>query len=178
MTHQIFAAFSAVVFAATALPSIADAQLSAKSSAPTSRIARAIELEEKALALHGAPSRASEAAWLHKQAASLRDPADPAGVQQLAVAAHLFNYANRPFDARRTMEEAAERALGMGDLVRAAQAYVEATFLAKAQNNRSEMNRLGRKALLLTHSPRLTPEERRLLTNRIGSDPVLAALLK
>jgi hypothetical protein len=96
-------------------------------------------------------------------------------VQPLAWAAHLFGYAKRPLEARRTMEEAAERALAMGDVVRAAQAYVEASFFADKQKNRVETERLGRKALLLAGSPLLAGDQRDEIMKRIRSNPTLAS---
>jgi hypothetical protein len=164
----------------TLLPARAESQTSAKSSQPepVSRIQRAIELEELAIALHGQPARAVEAARLHKQSASLRNANDPEAVQSLAMAAHLFGYGNRTLEARRTMEQAADRALAMGDVVHAAKAYVEATFFADKLNNQGEMDRLGRKALLLARSPLLTADERTNIIKRIRSNPSLASLVR
>ena len=160
------------------LPSIAQCQTATKSSEPNGRLGRAIELHERAVALHSQPARAAEAARLHRWSAQLRSSTDPEAVKSLAMAAHLFGYAKRPLDARRTMEEAAERALAMGDVARAAQAYVEATFFAEKLKNRSEIERLGRKALLLAESPVLATEERAAIMNRIRSTPSLAGLVK
>lgn len=153
----------------------AQSRTSIKSSEPISRIARAIELQEQAVALHAQPARAVEAARLHKQSAYLRNRNDPEAVQSLAMAAHLFGYAKRPLEARKTMEEAAERALAMGDVVRAAQAYVEASFFADKQKNRVETERLGRKALLLAGSPLLAGDQRDAIMKRIRSNPTLAS---
>jgi hypothetical protein len=160
------------------VPMRAESQTSVKSSQPIGRLARAVELQERAIALHAQPTRAAEAARLHKWSASLRDADDPEAVRSLAMAAHLFGYANRPFDARVTMEEAAERALAMGDVVKAAQSYVEATFFAQKQKKQSEIERLGRKALLLAASPLLAAEQRTAIMQRIRSNPSLAGLVK
>ena len=161
--------------AAATITTQAAAQVSAKASVPPSRTARAIELQEQAIALHAQPARAVDAARLHKQSAYLRNRNDPEAVQSLAMAAHLFGYAKRPIEARRTMEEAADRALAMGDVVRAAQAYVEASFFADKQKNRQEAERLGRKALLLAGSPLLAAEQRSAIMKRIRSNPTLAS---
>jgi hypothetical protein len=158
-------------------PDQSQAQSRTKSSQPvaTSRIARAIELQEQAVALHPQPARATDAARLHKQSAYLRNRNDPEAVQSLAMAAHLFGYAKRPLEARRTMEEAAERALAMGDVVGAAHAYVEASFFADKQKNHVETERLGKKALLLARSPLLAGDQRDAIRKRVRSDPTLAS---
>jgi hypothetical protein len=175
-THTIVSVIS--LAGVLLLPGAATSQTAAKSSQPISRSARAIELQERAIALHEQPARAAEAARLHKLSASLRNANDPEAVQSLAMAAHLFGYAKRPLEARKTMEDAAERALAMGDVVRAAQAYVEATFFAVKQQNRSETERLGRKALLLAGSPLLGADQRTVIMRRIRSNPSLAVLLQ
>ena len=141
-----------------------------------SRMAHALELEQRARDLHADPSRAGEAARLHRQSAGLRSANDPEAVESLAMAAHLFNYSGRPLAARNTMEEAADRALALGDVFRAARAYVEAAFFADAQQDRVETTRLGRKALLLAGSSRLTDEERTSIRNRIRTSSTLASL--
>jgi hypothetical protein len=166
----------AVGIAAATISTPSQGQVRAKSSEPVSRVARAIELQEQAVALHAQPARAVEAARLHKASAALRNANDPEAVQSLAMAAHLFGYAKRPIEARRTMEEAADRALAMGDVVRAAQAYVEASFFADKQKNRVETQRLGRKALLLAGSPLLPVDQRNAIMKRIRSNPTLASL--
>ena len=92
------------------------------------------------------------------------------------MAGYLFNYAKRPLDARRTMEEAADRALAMGDVFRAARAYVEAACFAEEQQDRVATARLGNKALLLVSSSRITAEERTSIRNRIRTSSTLASL--
>ena len=177
-TYSILIA--AALAAASVAPNQAEGQTRAKASQPVtvSRVARAIELQEQAIALHAQPARAAEAARLHIQSAYLRNPNDPEAVQSLAMAAHLYGYAKRSFDARRTMEEAAERALAMGDVVRAAQAYVEASFFADKQKNRVETERLGKKALLLAGSPLLAADQRNAIMKRIRTNPTLASLVQ
>ena len=141
-----------------------------------SRVAHALELEQRAKDLHADPARAGVAARLHRQSAHLRSANDPEAVESLAMAGYLFSYAKRPLDARKTMEEAAERALAMGDVFRAARAYVEAAFFADEQQDRGETTRLGRKALLLASSTRITAEERTSIVQRIRTSSALASL--
>ncbi len=154
------------------------AQVSAKASQPVAAALRADEVHEKALALHAVPNRAFDAAQLHLQAVALRAANDSKAIDDLALAAHMFGYAKRPLDAKRTMERAADRALSIGDVVRAAQALVDATFMADEQRNRSEVNRLGRKALLLAESPLLNADQRLTITERIAKNPRVAAAIR
>ena len=155
----------------------AEAQTSTKASVPVPASVRAAELHTRAVELHADPSRAFEAARLHIAAAQLRTPSDPEGVHDLALAAHMYSYAKRPLEAKRTMERAAERALAMGDVLRAAQAYVDATFMADIQQNRVEVTRLGRRALLLAGSPLLDSQQQSAITRRLRGNQNIAALI-
>ena len=146
-------------------------------AAPAENIDRAAEIEQRAVELHSDVTRAAEAARLHHWSAELRAAADPNAVESLAMAAHLFGYAHRPKEARKTMEQAADRALAMGDVARAAHAYLEAAFFADVLKQRSEVERLGKKALLLANSPLLPDDQRKAITDRIRFDASLASLL-
>jgi hypothetical protein len=131
-----------------------NAQTSVKASQPKfGKEARADEYEHRAIALHSKPERAAEAARLHRWSAALRSETDPRAVEALAMSAHMFSYAKMPAEARKTMERAAVRALDIGDVQRAAQAYVEAAFFAELESDRGQVTRLGRKALALSESP-------------------------
>jgi hypothetical protein len=165
----------AIVSALATVPARVQSQ-TATTPEQISKLAHALELEQRAKELHADPTRASEAARLHRQSAHLRSANDPEAVESLAMAAHLFSYAQRPLAARNTMEEAADRALAMGDVFRAARAYVEAAFLADKQQDRAETTRLGRKALLLAGSTRITAEERASIIKRIRTTSALASL--
>src|SRR5262245_65111269 len=165
----------AIVSALAAVPARIQSQTVAMPE-QISRMAHALELEQRAQELHPDLSRAGVAARLHRQSAQLRSANDPEAVESLALAAYLFSYAKRPLAARKTMEEAADRALAMGDVFRAARAYVEAAFFADQQQDRVETTRLGRRALLLAGSSRITEEERTSIRNRIRTSSALANL--
>ena len=167
----------AIVSALATVPARVQSQTAATPE-QISRMAHALELEQRARELHAQPSRTGEAARLHRQSAHLRGANDPEAVESLALAAYLFSYAKRPLVARKTMEEAADRALAMGDVFRAARAYVEAAFFADGQQDRVETARLGHKALLLAGSSRITEEERTSIRNRIRTNPALASLVQ
>lgn len=132
---------------------------------------RADSLHEEALKLQEDPARAVDAARLYKDEAKLRPKDDPGAVDHLMLASHLLFIANRPLDARRTLEDAAERALGAGDVQRAALAFIEAAFVADRAGNKEEAQRLGHRAELLSVSEYLTPEQRQEITRRLRRAP-------
>src|SRR5215204_5097243 len=115
-----------VLIALTAGAARVSAQTIAHSFVPTSPAARAEALHNGGVALHANLTRAAEAARLHVESARMRQSDDPQAVNCLTLAAHLFSYSNRPMQARKTMEQAAERALAMGNVALAGRAYVEA----------------------------------------------------
>ncbi len=136
------------------------------------------QVEKKAIALYAYPERAEEAAQLQRQAAGLRAPDDPKAVTSLVMSARLFSYAHRLPTACRIMEAAAERALGMGDVVKAAQAYVDAAFIAQEQGHGTQVTKLAKKAVFLTASPLLRAEEKAAIVARIQSSAQLVAAVK
>lgn len=160
------------------LPSLLAAQTTVKASTSEPAAVLADELQDQAAALHDQPGRYSDAARLYRKSAALRSPTDPRAVESLATAAHLYHYANRLFDARKLMEQAARQALAGGDVLRASLFNLDAAFLAQEVGNQSEVNRLGRAALRLADSPLLTAEQRALIVDRLRSNPAVAALLE
>jgi hypothetical protein len=160
------------------LPVVAQAQTSVKSSMSEWALTRALQFHDSAVALYSQPRRAAQAARLHLKEVNFRAKGDPEAVEALVMAANLFNYAHQPISARRIMEDAADRALATGDVVVAAQAYTNAAFLAQKVGNVDEMKRLARKAILLSDSPLLMPEQRQDIRNRFRVSPTFAELLK
>jgi hypothetical protein len=166
-----------LVIALSVFPAHSAAQNPAFISARALTITSADELQDRATALHGEPGRYAEAAQLHKQSAALRAATDPRAVESLMMAAHLYHYTNRLFDARKTMEQAAQRALAGGDIVRASQANIEAALFAHKHGKASEADRLGRIALGLAESPLLSAEQRTSIVGRLRANPSTAALV-
>ena len=168
-----------LLIAFSALPALAAAQtVQVKAAASEPAYARAAQLNKEAVSLYSDPGRASDAARLHLQEASSRSWSDPEAVHALIMAANLYNYADQPMTARKIMERAAERALAIGDVVTAAQAFTNAAFLAHKVSNASETQRLGQKAILLSGSPLLAEDERATIRGRFRGVSVFAALLK
>lgn len=139
---------------------------------------RADALQDSAARLHDQPARYSEAAWLYRESAALRPWADAQAVEALASAARLYGYANRFTDARKIMEQAAQRALARGDVVRASQANLDAAFFADRQGKKGLVARLGRSALALAESPLINEEQRSVILKRIKSSPAVASVLE
>lgn len=116
--------------------------------------------------------RYTEAARLYKDAAKLRPRDDPGAVDNMMLAANLLFVANRPLEARRMLEDAAERALAAGDVERGARAFIEAAFIADKQGNKAETSRLGHRAEMLSVSPQLTPAQRQEIARRLRRVPI------
>lgn len=132
-------------------------------------VERAEQLEAKAHALYHNTSKYADAAKLHEQAADLRGPADPMRVKDLQMAARLYHYSGREVKAQAVMERAAEEALASGDIITAANAYLDASHLAQYQKRTEDVVRLARKAEMLANSPLLGNQQRSSLQERIGS---------
>jgi hypothetical protein len=140
--------------------------------------ATADELEERAKSLLGDAARYSEAARLYRESAQLRAESDPRAVEALTKAAHLYHYANRLFDARKAMEQAARLALANGDVLAASTANVEAALFAHKQGKQAQADRLGRTALKLAASPLLTADQRASIVGRLKTNPSVAAIVE
>lgn len=167
----------AVAITAVLLPAMLSAQ-EIRSGANYSGYNQANSLRAQAIALYDAPARAAEVAKLHLEEVQHRAANDPLAVEALFMAAFFFKYAGRQFDARKTLEQVAERTLANGDVMEAAQAYLEAAGLAQAANQMSETRRLAEKASLLSDSPLLKLEQRTWIRNQIQSAPSLASLVR
>jgi hypothetical protein len=109
-----------------------------------------------------------KAARLRELAAELRTPEDPAGTVSLYWAARDRYYSGDPKTARVLMEQAADRALAMGDVLNAVTAYTEAAYICADIKDGERMRTLADKARLLANSPMLTAEQRYQLRTRLA----------
>jgi tetratricopeptide (TPR) repeat protein len=154
-----------------ALPAAAGAHPVHGSQDPDSLHAAAIELQ-------AGREGFLQAANLHQAEARLRPAADPSAVDCLITAGQLFHALNMRQEAQRALEQAADRALGMGDVERAARAYLDAAVVAQQAGRRSDGQRLASRARSLENSPQLTSSGReriamrihRVLTEETGND--------
>lgn len=132
---------------------------------------RADSLHGAAITMQAQDGRLAEAARLYKEEVKLRPRDDPGAVDALLLAANLLSADNRPLEARRTLEDAGDRALGAGDVERGARAFIEAAVVADRDGNKEEVRRLAHRAELLAISPQLTPEQRQEISRRIRRLP-------
>jgi hypothetical protein len=134
----------------------------------TDPVEKAVELERKAEEMYTQPGRYAQAARLHVRAAGLRSVTDPMHIRNLEMAARLFYYAGLKEEALTTMETAATDALASGDVVSAANDYVDASHLASETGRPDEAKRLSERARLLTASPLLTKSDRERINGRLS----------
>lgn len=169
MTRKMMStAFVVLVLATSGAPAAAQTQLamSTRSSGP---IEKAEELERQAEALYTQPDRYADAARLHMRAVELRPVGDPERIRGLAMAGRLFFYAGKVEDALGAMEQGATAALSAGDVLNAANAFVDASHLAGQLGRVQDAERLNERARLLTNSPLLSETDRRHIAGRLLS---------
>ena len=125
------------------------------------------ELRSAAEHLFPEPIRHSEAAELLCREARLRPADDSRGVEALVLCGRLYYYAREMRLSRRALEEASRRALVVGDVVRAANAMVDASLIARKQGDLRGVSNLAGGARLLARSPLLTSGQRIAIESRI-----------
>jgi hypothetical protein len=155
------------LFAGAILLAVAPASAQSLAMNTPSRSADPLTLEVEALKLHDSPDQYLRAADLYIEAAMLRRPADPLVVHNHRMAARLLFYAGDGVRAQITMEAAGQAALRTGDVVEAAQAFLDAAWLALRRNNVDEMTRLAESAELLMESPLVPEDQRQAVLGRI-----------
>ena len=128
-------------------------------------------LHQQAIALYEFPDRWLEAAELHKEAADNLPRNDAGQFFGYSRAGLLFFYTGEFDDARRSMEDAAEVAAATGDIFTAANAFVDAAFVATAEGYAGKRREMVREARELSESVWLTPEEKADILERIEGAP-------
>jgi hypothetical protein len=113
-------------------------------------------------------SQLKKAATLREEAAAIRAVDDPAASVSLYWAARDRYYSGNPQAARALMEQAAERALSMGDVLNAATAFTEAAYISADLKDGDRMRTLASKARLLANSPMLNEDQRYQLRTRLA----------
>ncbi|MGH7503826.1 MAG: hypothetical protein ACREL7_19025 [Longimicrobiales bacterium] len=126
-------------------------------------------LEQEAEALFSSPKKYGKAVKLYVKAADLREPGDPKRVTDLVMASRLSFYAGNEVRGLELMERAADEALAAGDVVRSANAYIDASFLAREAGNMEAVLELVAKARLLTASPLIAANDRQAILARINA---------
>jgi hypothetical protein len=132
--------------------------------------AQAEKLEQKAMALYTQPDRYCKAARLLRRAARERPLGDPVRVHDLQVASQLLYYRGKESQALALMQQSAAEALAMGDVIAAANRYVDAAFMAKATSNGNAALEMVQKATLLAGSPLIDVASRTAILTRVEAD--------
>lgn len=129
------------------------------------------DLHQTAISLYEFPSFWELAADLHKQAADNLPRNDAGQFFGYSRAAVLYFYAGEFDDARRSMEDAAEVAEATGDVFTAANAYVDAAFVAIAEGFAGKKREFVSEARELAESEWITAEEKADILARIDGAP-------
>ena len=172
------AAAAGTLAAALALPAAASAQQQLDPVRVTaSAIARADSLHARAERHEISTLRDFRTvAHLHEQSAELRGEDDARTVECLQTAAHIRHGAGDHRRAADDMERAARLAAERGDVMNAAQSYIDAAYVAVDLKQGARVRELARAARLLTESPLITATQRTQLLSRIERNPTVAML--
>lgn len=125
-----------------------------------------VKIEAQAEGYLGDPGKWDRAASLYRQAAEMRAAADPVGVVDLVRAGRLSFYEGDESQAVRDFRNAGQRALAIGDVVSAINAFVDAAWVADRQGDNADAHDYLGRAQLLANSPLLGESERQLLQTR------------
>ena len=176
-TRQWLCAAGALIVA-SAVPARAHAQAALEPIRVTESRLRADQLDQQAEEIERTDwGELKKAAGLREQAAELRTLADPKAVASLYWAARDRYYSDDRLAGRRLMEESAERAISIGDVVGAATALTEAAYISAELKDVERTRRFASRARLLALSPMLTDDQRSQLRARLGSDSAFQTLL-
>ena len=111
-------------------------------------------------------SKWDRAAKLFRRAAELRPEGDPTATEDLMYAARLSFYDGNERQAIRDFEAAGQRALAMGDVLLAANAFTDAAWIAQHRGYGERAYVLLGRAQLLSNSPLIAEEQRAHLRAR------------
>ena len=133
-------------------PSHLDGQESGQALAnPTDASAMALELEVRAEDLSKG-TRWKAAAEMYRRAADLRGEGDIKSADNLRVAGYIHYYEGGFQTAVTTLRRAGEAYLALGDVERAAEAFIDGAWVAGRSGMLSEALTLRERGLLLTRS--------------------------
>jgi Lon protease-like protein len=176
-TRQLLFTGGALIIA-IALPSRSQAQAALEPIRVTEARLRADQLDQEAAEIERTDwGQLRRAAKLREQAAGLRTLSDPKAVASLYWAARDRYYGDDRLAGRRLMEQSAERALAIGDVVGAATALTEAAYISAELKDVERTRSLATKARLLALSPMLSEEQKAQLRARLGNDSAFQSLL-
>ena len=169
----------AVMIAGLATASVAQAQDRPMYELPAIEVTvLQTELHQQAIDLYEFPEHWGEAADLHRQAAESLTKNDAGQFFGYSRAALLYFYAGELSAARRSMEDAAQVARATGDMLTAANAFVDAAFIAVAEDYDGKQREFVGEARELIESPVLSEEDRAAVLARIEGAPAGAASVR
>ncbi len=129
------------------------------------------DLHRQAMDLYEVPERWAEAADLHRRAAERLAPNDAGQFFGFSRASLLYFYAGETGQARKNMERAARVAEATGDLLTAADAWVDAAFIAVAEGYAGKKREFVREARTLAESDLVSDAARARILARIDGAP-------
>ncbi|MGD8278426.1 MAG: hypothetical protein PVH00_10390 [Gemmatimonadota bacterium] len=170
-TTKVIVAAAVVAGLGAAGPARAD-QLPATYAGPGSERAttQAEKLESQALDLFSQPDQYCKAAKLLQRAAKERALGDPVRIRDLHLASRLSYYGGREGKALDLMQQSAAESLATGDVIAAANRYVDAAFLAKSTGDAGLALEMVKKATLLAGSPLIDVAARTSILTRVEAD--------
>ncbi len=169
------AALLTMIAAPALAPAVASAQQTldpVRVTASASSRADRLEAEAAALATHVRVYK--KAARLYEQAADERAFGDPRATHCLRSAAYLRYYSGDRTSSVALLERAADQSSATGDVVGAANAYVDAAIVALELKQNERALALGRRGELLMNSPLLDESQRTALRSRVSEERAVA----
>jgi hypothetical protein len=174
--HVLFTAGAALSL--LALPATARGQTPLQPIKVTEKQLQAEQLDQEASEYETSDwSKLKKAAHLRQLAAGLRTADDPKGTVSLYWAARDRYYSGDQVAGRDLMEQSAERAMAIGDVVTAATAYTEAAYISADLKDVERTRYFAAKAKLLAHSPMLSEEQRAQIRTRLAVSSLSSGLL-
>lgn len=157
------------LFAIAALPMVASAQASLLPIKVTEQQSRAAELDLRAASYEDQDwSRIRTAAKLREEAAGLREDSDVLKSASLYWAARDNYYAEKTEKARDLMVRSAEKALAVGDVIAAANAFTDAAYISADLRDVAATKNYATRAHMLANSPMLSQGQKRDVLSRLA----------
>ena len=157
-----------ILFAVAAAPIAASAQQTLAPVRVTANVEYADRLALKADSLSRILTEFKKAAKLYEASADARQAGDPKAFTHLRAAAFLRYDAGDKRAGLSLMEQAAQRAADLGDVISAANSYIDAAIVAAELNQAPRAQDLSRRAALLAKSPLLDGAQRTALLVRMN----------
>jgi hypothetical protein len=157
-----------ILLAVAAAPVVASAQQTLAPVRVTANIAYADRLASEADSLSRILSHFKKAAKLYEMSAAARPAGDMKAFTYLRSAAFLRYDAGDKRGSLSLMEQSAQRAADLGDVISAANAYIDAAIIAGELKQAPRAQDLSRRAALLAKSPLLDVAQRSALLGRMN----------